>query len=417
VGLLATLALIAQPAVADVRDMAPDSILSWGVEESLGDTSSSAAISVPDGKDFWKLAAFCQEFGKGKVARYPEGASCDPASYKSKSLVQFSLLAPVCSDGGKNCLESIFAVGPDGKKIKGKFLGYVDPKSAVPANRSIGNPRGISSGVWQLPGVLNSAGTDLYEVHLNMEGGLVEFNRGRQLDKFSLKNRTFNAGIRPVRAELTAAGVKKDFDCQDCNALPANYEFGLTAILPESVHTWYSGRLQNADVAYKRVDSTYQRITVTGTPAEVPTFRGKIKRAEASRNLLKQFHWCEADWPDCYGGYTNGYGNEGNWTDFLEAWRPHVKDSATGSATVWTVRSVPVFFGGAYTGNFYACAPKNKVAGIVSTNALMYNGNVPQYSQGEDRREVFTFNFDLAVWRKEISQHLINNIFPWLCYR
>lgn len=389
VGSLATLALIAQPAVADVRDMAPDANLSWGIEESYWDSRSQVVISQND-----REAAYCTEFGKGKTAYFPEGASCDPASYRGDVLIQFSALhAPVCEAGGKNCLQEVFATGPDGKKVVGTFLGYTNPDSAVPANRTLGNPRGESSGIWQLPGVINSAGTDLYEVHLNMEGGIVPFKKGKQTGKFSLKDREFNAGIRPVKANTITTGVEKA-PCNNCTDLPADYRFGLTAILPESVMNWYSGRIQNADVVYQRVDSTYFAITVTGSPIEVPTFRGNIKRSDASSNLLKQFHWCEADWPDCWGVYTNGYGNEANWTDFLEAWRPHVKDTATGSSTVWTIRTVPIFFGGGETGNFYACAPKNKAAGIVSTNAMMFNGNVPKYEKGFFNYRVAGMHFE-----------------------
>lgn len=395
VGLLATLALVAQPAVADVRDMAPDSKLNWEVEESYGDSRSQVVISQQDRQGFWREAAYCTDFGKGKTASFPEGASCDPTTYKTDILIQFSVLqAPVCEAGGRNCLQEVFATGPDGQKVVGTFLGYTNPDSAVPANRTLGNPRGESSGIWQLPGVINSAGTDLYEVHLNMEGGVAEYKRGRLTQKFSLKDREFNAAIRPVKATVTPDGVEKDNSCTNCTALPADFNFGLTAILPESIKNWYSGRIQNADVVYKKVDSTYFAITVTGAPMVVPTFKASIRKADASNNLLDQFHWCQANINQCWGVYTNGYGNNANWTDFLEAWRPHVKDSATGSSTVWTIRTVPVFFGDGTDAGFYSCTPKNRAAGIVSTNALMFNGNVPKYEKGFFNYRVAGMHFE-----------------------
>ena len=159
----------ATPAVADVRDMTPDAKLNWEVEESYGDTRSQVVISQQDRQGFWREAAYCRELGPGKTATHPAGASCDPTTYKGDALVQFSVLhAPVCDAGGRNCLREVFATGPDGTRVQGEFLGYVAADSMIPANQTLGNPLGMSSGIWRLPGVLNSAGTDLYEVHLNL---------------------------------------------------------------------------------------------------------------------------------------------------------------------------------------------------------------------------------------------------------
>jgi hypothetical protein len=381
--LLATALLGVQPTSANVRDMSDSATLSWQVEESYGDTYSQVVISQKDSRGFWSDGNYCSEFGPGKVARFPQGASCDPTTYRGDILIQFSSLqAPVCLETSNNCLESVFATNAQGNRVMGKFLGYVSKDYWVPANPTLGNPLGVTAGIWQIPGVINSTGTDLYEVHLNMEGGMVAFKNGRQQNKFSLKNRQFNAGIRPVNATVSGDVATKNPNCGNCNALPADYSFGLTTILPESVMNWYSGRLQNADVVYQRVDSTYFRITVTGSPIEIPEFKGKIAKGQASDQLLKQFHWCQSNAPDCFGLYTNGYGNEATWTDFLDAWRPLVEDTATGSATVWTVRTVPVYFGPGGDRGFYNCTPKNRAAGIVSTNALMYNGMIPSFERG-----------------------------------
>lgn len=396
VALLAATSLLVQPAVADVRDMPDSANLIWEVKESYGDTYSQAVISVQDSQGFYNDGTYCKEFGPGKLATFPKGDSCDPTKYRGNVLIQFSVLqAPVCTDTSRNCLEKVFAVDAAGNRIEGQFLGYVTKEHWVQANSKLGNPLGAAAGIWQIPGVINSAGTDLYEVHVNMEGGLVSFKNGRQMDKYSLKNRPFNAAIRPVKATVTAGGVTKDQDCSNCNELPADFNFGLSAILPESNVNWYSGRIQQADVEYQKVDSTYFRITVTGKPITIPVFKGQIAKGQAPNQLLNQFHWCTAfNAPDCWGIYTNGYGNEGNWTDFLEAWRPLVGDAATGSATVWTVRTVPVYFGPSGDQGFYSCTPRNRAAGIVSTNALMYNGNVPTYDRGFFNYRVAGMHFE-----------------------
>ncbi len=375
--------------------MPNDSILSWKVDESYADTFSQAVISEKDSRGLWSDGNYCSEFGRGKVARFPQGASCDPSTYKGDILIQFSALqAPVCDETRRNCIESVFAINPQGQRVPGKFLGYVSTLNWVPANSTLGNPLGASAGIWQIPGVINSTGTDLYEVHLNMEGGLIAFKNGRQLGKFSLKDRQFNAGIRPINAAVSGGVATKNWDCTNCDQMPLEYRFGITTILPESIMNWYSGRLQNADVDYQRIDSTYFRITVSGQPMVIPKFVGKIARGAASEQLLKQFHWCQSDWTSCLGLYTNGYGNEATWTDFLDAWRPLVGDAATDSATVWNVRTVPVYFGPGGDRGFYSCTPKNRAAGIVSTNALMYNGMIPSYEKGFFNYRVAGMHFE-----------------------
>lgn len=386
------------PALADVKQMDPDANLTWGVEETYGSEISiggvSKRIKQTGNSEFWEsVADLCESFKPGSEPIFGQSGNCDPKSYKNDYvMVGFSVLnAPTCGGITRNCLEEVFATGPDGVRVQGIFLGYTQPERFVEANSEIGNPRGESSGVWQLPGVLNSAGTDLYEVRLNMESALAEYNKGKQVRKVNLKDRTFNAAISPVRGQVTTTGFKVDRTCSNCNGLPADYSFGLSAVLPDSNMTWYSGRISDADVTYKKIDKDYYRITISGNPMEIPTFRGYVKRADAPESLLKQFHWCESDWNECYGEYTNGYGISKNWTSFLEAWRPLVKDSATGNATVWTIRTVqPVFptfdqngqIVDSTDGGFGGCVARGRAAGILSTNSLMYNGNIPEYVNG-----------------------------------
>ena len=392
---LAAALLGVQPTLANVRDMPDGASLIWKVDESYGDTFSQVVISEKDSRGFWSDGNYCSEFGPGKLARFPQGASCDPKTYKGDILIQFSALqAPVCDEQSRNCIESVFASDSQGKEIRGEFLGYVSDLNWVPANSSLGNPLGAAAGIWRIPGVINSTGTDLYEAHLNMEGGLVAFKDGRQLNKFSLKDREFNAGIRPVNATVNGRVATKVWDCSNCTSLPKDYKFGISAILPESIKNWYSGRIQDADVEYQRMDSNYFRITVTGEPIEIPKFVGKIAKRDASEELLKQFHWCQSSATECYGLYTNGYGNEATWTDFIDAWRPLVKDAATSSATVWNVRTVPVYFGPGGDRGFYSCTPKNRAAGIVSTNALMYNGMIPSFQKGFFNYRVAGMHFE-----------------------
>ncbi len=387
-------ALTAQPASSSVQDMSPDSTLSWTVEETYGSDLSWVVISVIDkgkpsesGKEFWKVAAYCSEIGPGKKSIIGSPASCDPKDYPGKILIQYSvLMAPVCAETKRNCIEEVFATGPDGRKISGQFLRYTGlEKFEIPANRTIGNPAGASSAIWKIPGAINALGTDLYEVHLNMEGGLVEFRDGRLVSGFRLQDRTFNTQIRPVASESDRANDDPN------NSMPLDFSFGVSAILPDSIMTWYSGRVEDANVDYKRLSGGYNEITITGKPMTIPIFTPSIKKGQATEELLKIYHWCRAEESSCDGFYTQGMGSQ----NFLEPWRPLMGDKASNSRAVWAMRSVqPIFSGASNTPNYYACARRDRLAGISTTNAMLHSGALPKYKNGFFSYEVSGLHYE-----------------------
>ncbi|MTA89659.1 MAG: hypothetical protein F2536_01870 [Actinobacteria bacterium] len=357
--------------------------LHWDVRESFSDSQSGANIEAKIGGKVTEI--ICDEFGKRKLATYPVGASCDPSAYSGRVFVGFpSLQVPVCEGAGKNCIEEFFAVDPSGKKLEGQFLGYTTLSGWVPENKQLGNHLGAASGIWKIAGAIHSGGSDFYEVHLTMEGGFVEFRNGRQLGKFKQEDRSFNSAIRPISVAIED-GVYKKAVCGDCSALPAELIFGVTAVLPKSIKSWYSGRIIEPDVIYEPASSGFNRITITGKPMTIPTFQGRISKSQASPELLSLYDWCPTDWHYCPGWHTNGYsyGNDQS-SKYLRAWRPLANDSATGQSTTWTIRTVTVFFGRGSGGDlgFSRCAEPNKPAGIVSTNALIYDGMVPQFQNG-----------------------------------
>jgi hypothetical protein len=392
--LLATILIPITSASAGVQDLSPEATLSWTVLESYGSDLSWVVISVPDksrtaarGTEYWKDAAYCSEIGPGKRSIILAPASCDPADYRGKILVQYSvLMAPVCNQANRDCISEVFATGADGKKIRGQFLRYTGTsKFEIPANKSIGNPAGASSAIWKIPGVINLLGTDLYEVHLNMEGGLVEFRDGRLINKFRLQDRTFNTQIRPVASESDRANNEPN------NSMPSDYSFGISAILPDSIMTWYSGRVEDADVNYKKLSSGYNEITITGKPISIPIFTPSIKKGAATKELLDIYHFCRPGESSCDGYYTQGMGAQ----NFLEPWRPLMGDKASASRTVWAMRSVqPNFTGSPNAPNYFACARRDRLAGISTTNAMLHSGALPKYKNGFFSYEVSGLHYE-----------------------
>jgi hypothetical protein len=256
-------------------------------------------------------------------------------------------------------------------------VGYKNSeKLFVLANSTIGNPLGAAPGIWKLPGVKNSLGSDLYEVDLHMENGLADFRNGRMISGYNLTGRTFSTQIKAVENEKGDTGSEQAF-------LPLEYEFSLSAILPRSSSSWFAGRLSDPTVDFKRVDQTYNQITISGKPVTIPTFTPQIKRSEATPELLEVFHFCRGWEPSCIGWYTQGMGK----TNFLEPFRPLMKDKASANQTLWAMRTAYPGFSGAE--RFFQCAPQDRAAGISTTNAMIFTGTIPQYKGG-------FFSYDVA---------------------
>jgi hypothetical protein len=364
-------ALISQPAVSSVQDMSPNSTLGWEVSEAWPAGNSQAAITLPE--EGFRDAGACSEIGPGARSVVGPPASCDPKDYAGEVLVQYNLMAPVCEGRDRNCISQVSAVGPDGAKVLGEFLGYSLPsRFFVPENRTIGNPLGASSGIWKLPGVKNSLGTEMYEVQLKMNDGTASFRNGRLTNKFGLQDRTFTAQIAPAATLNGGAEISK-------GSLPSEYKFELSAILPRSIMSWYSGRISRAEVRYQRIDPIYNRITISGGPTTVPVFAPRITRAEATPEILEIFHFCQPDQTSCVGYHVQGRGNP----RFLEAFRNVMGDKATSSRNMWAIRSqAPRFLELSNPNAFFACSPRDRASGISTTNAMLSSGDIPQYKRG-----------------------------------
>ena len=387
-------ALTAQPASSSVQDMSPNSTLGWEVSEAWPSGNSSAAFTLP--AEGYRDAANCSEIGPGARSIVGTPASCDPKDYPGEVLVQYRLMAPVCEVGDRNCITQVSALAPDGTKVQGEFMGYTQPsKFFIAENTSIGNPRSAASGIWKLPGVRNSLGTELYEIQLNMNDGLALFNKGRLIEKFRLQDRTFTTQIAPAANMSGNAEMNK-------GSLPPEYRFELSAILPRSIMSWYAGRISGAEVRYQKIDSIYNRITISGEPTTVPVFAPRITRAQASPELLEIFHFCQTNQTSCIGYHVQGRGNP----RFLEAFRNVMQDKATSSRTVWAIRSqAPRFTESSNPNAFFACAPRDRASGISTTNAMLFSGDIPQYKGGLFSYDVSGLHYETDGTTKFLGEY------------
>jgi hypothetical protein len=130
------------------------------------------------------------------------------------------------------------------------------------------------------------------------------------------------------------------------------------------------------NIAVSKLNSDLNTITISAEPVEVAAL-GLVKN-------FKDFTAKEKMWQQNHGKWSVGDGQwatgANTWQDdvfpFIEYYRKEVKDTAIGTNRVWKFMSI----GG---GSGSRClADKSKVLGIVTTNALGYAGESPQFKNG-----------------------------------
>jgi hypothetical protein len=420
--------VLSSSANVDNSNISPDFTYSWRVNEFNAGEVSSLLLS----EAFPKITpgripktARCSEIGPGQssIFRYSSG-SCDPADYPGGRVWANygNLHLPTCLDEPKDCISEVFAIDQTGGKINGEFIGYVQsPWPDVAANNLTKNPRGTSSGIWKINGVMNSLNSDYYIAYFRLNGGKALIDNGRVVTQFPAEQQTFNISIRPVAdASLkTRSFTSWDEYCIICEDMPLSYRFGVSAVVHQTEMNWYAGRLADPLVQYEKVNEKYNRITVSGQPVKIPTFQPKVKRSEANPQLIELMQSCHRS-PSlsnyCQGQHIQGSPRMqgGTKIDFLEAFRPSVGDKATSSRIVWTARSVypRILSSGKRTSikdRFVQCSSLDRPAGISTTNAMIFDGYIPEFKGGflnysvsglhyeEDGLTKFRGRYDMAL--------------------
>ena len=431
--------VLSSSANVDNSNISPDFTYSWRVDEFNAGEVSQLLLSEAFPKNFpgrIPKTAHCSGIGPGQssILLYSSG-SCDPADYPGGRVWANygNLHLPTCVDEPRDCISEVFAIDQTGSKITGEFVGYVEsPWPDVAANSATKNPKGTSSGIWKINGVLNSLNSDYYIAYFRLNGGKALIDNGRVVTPFPAEQQTFNISIRPVTDPSLKIRSFRSFDeyCVICEDMPLNYRFGVSAVVHQTEMNWYAGRLADPLVQYEKINDKYNRITVSGEAVKVPTFRPKVKHSQASPELLQLMSPCHqgdeeslrvrAQYPErfnsCERLHIQGSPRMqgGAKLDFLEVFRPLVGDKATSSRVVWTARSVypRILSSGKRTSikdRFVQCSSLDRAAGISTTNAMIFDGYIPEFKGGylnysvsglhyeEDGATKFGGRYDMAL--------------------
>ena len=399
------------------------------------------------------LVANMDSGGNDKTNRICKTVS-DEFCSKAFSAYFQAILEPCDSDASTNCIEGLEATSSSGVVTKGalsrKFpeKGYTD----FPGDLSKNLPAGSAPSIWKIPGVTHGGGVDDYLVTFSLNGG-----SDIGTDKFGFGS--YSAFISPVTVAAGQYGRNEHLDTRDVNlstcaalalacgmqflghsrddtracaaidegycaskqSFPAGFRFKLIVRLSTSPTGWFHGRLKAPNIDIKK-ESSGVKISVEGEPVQVPVVGAKTKYSTLEEPIKDYYRTTGGT-----GGYSYGEQGPGGRRNqiaiprpddertFKEfgVWSSYFKDKASASPTVWTLRTLAV------EQNTAQCFKDNsKFVGIVTTNAMIYSGGPPAFSEASQSLDykvgaphltaggdVFKGSYDLQV-RSDVARCL-----------
>lgn len=376
-------------------------------------------LLIEDGLEFGRSPNVV--FGKGNLDSQETWLRCDDIEDKictdAVGIIGYVNLT-VCTDASNvACIADVWAVDSAGKKIAGKLVKSVPldyGKFTFKENIAINLPDGTGQGaLWQIPGVINSAGKDTYFVSSQFMLFQPEKKAGEPISASKIYLSELKTGISPVeeipgkyrliqprdngtkRASWVDWGdtgnwylsdgsrcVGTDIDvCEAVREFPTGYRFGVSLRMGTNLSGWYHGRLALPDVTIKPW-KTGQEISVEAEPVRVPTLDFSVPNAEIPQKV-RDIVFTDRYFGKSGDGIREARINDGSaspvMVDLAAAFAPAYKDKATSTNTTWAFKAMNY---GQNSADVQKCSDKTgNVAGLVTTNALTYLPGPPTFDK------------------------------------
>ena len=376
-------------------------------------------LLIEDGLEFGRSPNVV--FGKGNLDSQETWLRCDDIEDKicteAAGIIGYVNLT-VCTDASNvACIADVWAVDSAGKKIPGKLVKSVPldyGKFTFKENVAINLPDGTGQGaLWQLPGVINSAGKDTYFVSSQFMLAQPDKKAGEPISARKIFLSEFKTGISPVeeipgqyrliqprdngtaRASWVNWGdtgnwylpdgsrcVGTDVNvCEAVREFPVGYRFGVSLRMGTKLSGWYHGRLALPDVTIKNW-KTGQEISVEAEPVRVPTLNFSVPNAEIPQKV-RDIVFTDRYFGKSGDGIREARINDGSsspvMVDLAAAFAPAYKDKATSTNTTWAFKAMNY---GQNSTDVQKCSDNTgNVAGLVTTNALTYLPGPPTFDK------------------------------------
>lgn len=372
----------------------PGKVLQYIVEDGSVEKTSYLAIYPPA-----ISTADQTRQGKWKWCAALTDAICDPKNSPT-SMKATSVLGPCLTDTQEDCIASLSV--NDGPTLQpAKLIRNIQGLNFT-ASPEYNFPGGSTISLWDAPSGPSASGTTTYAALVRLQyyfsggkfvlsdlfTGVIPYRETRDSKYEALKINTSPSAtpenlylFRPwdqvcVFVEDGICGVAQDF--------APNARVKIQIRLTKEVGGWFRGRIQDPSIQVSSFSSRTNLLTVEASPVTVPRM-AYISERSAFNDQEKIWDQNLGTWATNDLGSASGAqaGMPHDAFPYLAYYKSKVNDTAINTNTFWN-------FSSATWGRGSAClTDTSKVLGMVTTNAMIYDGTSPSFENG-------TLNYKVA---------------------
>lgn len=335
--------------------------------------------------------------GKWKWCTGLDDPICDPVN-NPVNLKATSIFGPCLSATDENCIDSL-EIGVGGNLEKATLI-RVTEGLTFPADPRYNYPGSSNISLWK-----TTNGTHPFAVMPRMQlyfrngsfavgdffNDVIPYEeKSGDYDQIRINTRPdakpenrydfARHGQSCVFEEKGICGVAQDF--------PADTRVKIKMRVSKIVGGWFSGRLKDPVLEVSDYSEKMNLISVEAAPVTVPRMALIVKPSEFT-DQEKVWFQNMGQWPSIDGSVASGpqAGIPKDSFPFIDFYRERAKDTAVGVNTFWNYTTTS-------WGNGSKCLEdKSKVLGIVTTNALAYDGESPSFVDGSLNYRVSGLHF------------------------
>ncbi len=350
------------------NSLTPDQYLVSVIEPGATANSNWLAIQ-PAG-----VVADGEKRGSWVTCKDTKDPACDFNVDHKDGIVGSVLLAKCETPSQEHCVESVaFALGSE-PFVDATYQKSSKEASSMASDPALNFPGSGANSLWRAENAPHEVGADYV---VSVRTGLGFFKKSLGFELFTL-----DALVTPYRPLSTSTfnGISectfKDGDlCGVVQDFPTSVRVKLVFRVSNKLGGWFQGRLKDPEIQVEKFNESTNRITISAEPSTVSRF--------AFPQILADFDTKEQTWFQNQGStyipggkMTGPAPGQGDVFDFVDYHRKNLKDISTGKNTYWSIRTTSA------GGGSYCLADKTRVLGIVSTNALGYDGGAPSFNDG-----------------------------------
>jgi hypothetical protein len=285
-----------------------------------------------------------------------------------KNLLAWSMLPDCSTADSKVCIESIKIGKNTGELLPAKYQSELISMNDFPGDSKLNLLPGRGLPLYEIDPASEASNTTKLAVMVRSESFWKTDSKTFSAERLEVEVIPYM--LIPRGSKTLGCGFVIENQCAVIQDFNVDTRVELTFNVPNDIGGWFSGRMKAPNI------SDLNTIVVSAEPVEVAAL-GVVKN-------FKNFSAKEKMWQQNHGKWSVGDGQwatgANTWQEdvfpFIEYYRKEVKDTAIGTNRVWKFMSI----GG---GSGSRClADKSKVLGMVTTNALGYAGESPQFKNG-----------------------------------